>query len=190
MTTLIDYDKLNSANPKEKYGCAKVLIRIAQENPLLLYPDFPLWSEMLEHANNILKWTAIDLIGYLSAIDTENKINDLFPVLRTLLHGGQLITCNHAIFTFGLIGKNKPEYTRQVIDELLAIQNDTFDTDECKAIATGKVLDVFKSYGPNLRDTPEVLAFVREATSSRRDSTKKKAESLLKIIVNNDPTSR
>ena len=145
---------------------------------------------MLEHANNILKWTAIDLIGYLSAIDTENKINDLFPVLRTLLHGGQLITCNHAIFTFGLIGKNKPEYTRQVIDELLAIQNDTFDTDECKAIATGKVLDVFKSYGPNLRDTPEVLAFVREATSSRRDSTKKKAESLLKKIVNNDPTSR
>ena len=168
MTTLIDYDKLNSANPQEKYGCAKVLIRIAQENPLLLYPDFPLWSEMLEHANTILK----------------------FPVLRTLLHGGQLITCNHAIFTFGLIGKNKPEYTRQVIDELLAIQNDTFDTDECKAIATGKVLDVFKSYGPNLRDTPEVLAFVREATSSRRDSTKKKAESLLKKIVNNDPTSR
>lgn len=190
MTTLIDYDKLNSANPKEKYGCAKVLIRITQENPLLLYPDFSLWCEMLEHANNILKWTAIDLIGYISAIDSENKINDIFPVLRTLLHGGQLITCNHAIFTFGLIGKNKPEYTRQVIDELLAIQNDTFDTDECKAIAMGKVLEVFKSYGPNLRNTPEVLAFVREATSSRRDSTRKKAESLLKKLVKNDPTSR
>ena len=107
MITKTDLDKLNSQNSKIKYGFAKELLKIGSEKPEQLYEHFDYWAELMTSDNNILKWTAIDIMGYLSAVDKDNRIDSLMTDLIKLLHGGVLITCNHSIFALGLIAQNK-----------------------------------------------------------------------------------
>lgn len=182
MITNTDLDKLNSKNPKIKYGFAKELLKIGSQNPKQLYQHFDYFAELLTSDNNILKWTAVDLIGYLSVVDKDNKVDSLMPDLIKFLHGGVLITCNHSIFALGLIAQNKPNFKEKIINELITISNDKFETEECKNIATGKVLEAIKPFVADIKNNKAVLIFVENATKSERNSTKKKAEQLLKKI--------
>jgi hypothetical protein len=83
----LDLDKLKSKDPKVKYGFTKELLNLGKGKPGLLYEYFDYWVEMLKSENNIFKWTATDLIGYLSAVDRENKsvrqIENLFDLLHS-----------------------------------------------------------------------------------------------------------
>lgn len=133
----------------------------------------------MESDNTIFKWTAIDIIGYLSNVDKEDKIVEKINDLFNLLHAGKLITCNHAIFALGLIAQNKHHYLPQIIDELLAVSIDKFDTAGCKNIATGKVLDTLKLFLGEIRNDQKVVEFIRTATKKSRNSTKRKAEQLI-----------
>ena len=182
MITKTDLAKLNSQNPKIKYGFAKELLKIGSEKPELLYEHFDYWVELLSSDNNILKWTAIDIIGYLSAVDKDNRIDGLMSDLIKMLHGGVLITCNHAIFALGLISQNKPNFKEKIIKELIAVSHDNFETNECKNIAIGKVLEAIKPFVSDLKNNQSFMTFIENATKLERNSTKKKAEQLLKKI--------
>ncbi len=182
MITNNDLNKLKSPAPKIKYGFAKELLKTGATHPELLYPHLNFLTTLIHEKNNILKWTGIDLIGYLSAVDTKNKTGKQIPALITLLHGGHLITCNHAIFALGLIAQNKPQYKKEIIEELLLISKDKFDTAECKNIATGKVLDVFKLLLTDIKENKKVIRFIQNATKNTRNATKKKAIHLIAKI--------
>ena len=103
MDMTLDFDRLYSKDPGVKYGFTKELLNIASNNPESLYNHFDHFREMLRSDNNIIKWTAIDIIGYLSAVGVDNKTDNKINNLIKLLHDGKLITCNHAIFAPGLI---------------------------------------------------------------------------------------
>jgi len=182
MITKADLDKLNSKDPKIKYGFAKELLKISSENPEQLYEYFDYWAKLMTSDNNILKWTAIDLIGYLAAVDKDNRIDSLIPDLLKHLHGGVLITSNHSIFALGLIYQNKPNFREKILEELISISKDNFETDECKNIATGKVLETIKPFVADIKNNKSVITFVENATKSDRNATRKRAEQLLKKI--------
>ena len=185
MITKTDLNKLNSQNPQINYGFAKELLKIGSENPEQLYEHFDYWAKLIKSNNNILKWTAIDIVGYLSAVDKDNRIDPLIPDLINYLHGGVLITCNHSIFALGLISQNKPNFKEKTINELISISQDNFKTNECKNIAIGKVLEVIKPFAAEIKNNISVITFIENATKSERNSTKKKAEQLLKKIIDN-----
>jgi len=182
-TKTLDLDKLSSNDPKVKYGFAKELLKIGADTPVLLYDHLDYWTKMLMSDNNILKWTAIDIIGYLSTVDKENKIDKLINDLLFYLHGGHLITCNHAIFALGLIAQNKPDHRSGLIQELLAISKDTFDTEECKNIATGKVLATLNNFMDDIKKNKEAIDFINQAKKCNRNATVKKADLLLKKLT-------
>jgi hypothetical protein len=186
MITKIDLEKLNSRDPKIKYGFAKELVKIGSEKPELLYEHFDYWVKLMASDNNILKWTAIDIIGYLSAIDEENRIKGTMSKLVKMLHSGVLIKCNHAIFALGLIYQNKPDLRKKIINEFIAISHDKFETEECKNIAIGKVLEAIKPFVADLKENKSVVSFIENATKSERNATKKKAEQLLKKLQKSD----
>lgn len=183
MQTTLNFDKLKSADPKIKYGFAKELLKIGAAKPELLYDYFDIFVSLLKEKNNILKWAGIDLIGYLSAVDRDNKVDNQIPALKKLLHGGHLIASNHVIFSFGLIAQYKPAYKTEIIKELLRVDKDSFDTAECKNIATGKVLDVFNQLIADIKDNKATIRFIRKAAENKRSSTKKKAIRLISKIT-------
>lgn len=178
----MNLDKLNSTDPKVKYGFAKELLEIAATTPALLYGDYDALIVLAKEKNNILKWTGIDLIGHLSSVDKEDKTDRYIPLLFKLLHGGHLITSNHAIFSLGHIAQNKPSYKDKIIAELIRVSHDSFDTEECRNIATGKVLDVFKQLMEDIKGNKSVLDFIQKATLNERNSTKQKAVRLLNVF--------
>jgi len=182
MTSTFDFDKLKSSDPKIKYGFAKELLNIGSENPQQLYKHLDFLLKLLDEQNNILKWTGIDLMGYLSSIDQGNKIDGCIQQLVKLLHSGHLITCNHATFALGLIAQNKPQFKLKIFKELLLVDQDVFDTNECKNIAIGKVLEVFKSLISDIMNNKEAIDFINRATENSRNATKKKAILLLNKI--------
>jgi hypothetical protein len=179
----LDLDKLRSKDPRIKYGFAKELLKIGSNNPELLYSHLDYWIKIMGSDNNILKWTAIDIIGYISAIDQENKTDKLINNLFLFLHGGRLITCNHAIFSLGLIAKNKPVHRTAIINELIAVSKDTFETEECKNIAIGKVLLALTDFLNDIKNSMEAMEFIMLAKKSTRKATSKKAEVLLKKLI-------
>lgn len=179
---MINLKDLSSNDPKVKYGCAKNLLSIAKDDPNKIYPFINFFDELMDNENNILKWTAIDIIGLLSKIDKEKKVDKQIYKLFSLLNAGKMITANHAIEALASIASSKPEYQTKITDELLKVEHYTYDTDECLNIALGKTITAISSYFDKLKDKKAVIEFVKRQTKNKRNATKKKAEQFLKIL--------
>jgi hypothetical protein len=159
-TKTLDLDKLDSKDPKIKYGFAKELIKIGKSDPKLLYDYFDFWASLITS-------------------DRDDRLPGQIENLFKILHSGNLITCNHAVFALGLLAKNIPTQRTRIIKELVTISRDTFETEECRAIATGKVIETIKDFTGEIVDNQDVLEFIKKAQFSQRNATKKKAESLM-----------
>ena len=171
----IDLSKLQSDDPKVKYGLSKELLQIGRETPKILYPYVAEWTRLLTQDNQILKWTAIDIIGYLSSVDTEDKIDALVDDLIQFLHGGHLITISHAISSLAMIAGNKPRHGNKIWSELFDIRSNPFKSDTCRDIATGKVLDALKVFPLDEIDPIELDNFVGVAEKCEWNATRQKA---------------
>jgi len=182
MEEKINLDDLSSKDPGVKFGCAKKLLSIARNNPSSLYLDIDFFIKILDSGNHILKWTAIDIIGNLSRVDKDNKVDKLIRKMYGYLNSGELITVNHAISALSDIALAKPEYQDDIISELLKVEHYSYPTDECRNIAIGKVILAFGNYSDKLVNNKEVIAFVSRQTKNRRSATAKKAEQLLKKL--------
>lgn len=182
-----DLKNLESRDPNVKYGPVKKLLKTGAEKPELLYDHFDGWIALLDNPNSILKWMAIDIIGYLSDIDSRKKVDRYIPKLRKLLRTGQFVTSAHAIFALGLIAQNKPEQRSRIIRDLVTIRDIPFETEECRNIATGKAIEAMEHVTEDVRKSKAAMAFVRQATANSRTGTQRKAERLLKQLRVRNP---
>lgn len=178
----INLNDFSSTNAKIKYACAKQAIAISKDNPTKLYPDFDFFVKLLDSPNNILKWTAIQVIGNLSKVDGKEKIDELLSRILGFLKLGQLITANNAILALTAIACNKPKHSNKIIKELLGVKNYGFETSECKNIVIGKVLLAFDRLQDQIRDKKEALLFIEKQINNPRNATGKKARILSKKI--------
>ena len=181
-TDKIDLADLQSDSAEVKYCCAKNLIAIAREDPSRLYPHMDAFVKLLDGDNNVLKWTAIIVIGNLARVDREKKVDSLVGRLVGFLNAGKLITANNAAVALAAIAIAKPQYQRQITEELLKVEHYEYDTDECRNIAIGKVIESIGSYFNQLEDKTAVIEFARRQADNTRNATRKKAERLLKKL--------
>jgi len=72
------FDGISSENPSVKFKSAKILRIISERNPQILYSRMDFFVNLLDSENNILKWIAIDVIGNLTPVDSENKFDKMF----------------------------------------------------------------------------------------------------------------
>jgi len=176
----LNFKDLSSDNPKIKYGCAKKLVAQAQNHPDKLYPHLDYFVKMLDHENQILKWTAIDIIGNLAKSDKMKNFDRILKKLFRLLNTGKLITAGHAITALAGIAKAKPKYQRKITDELLKVERYKYDTEECRNIVIGIVINAIGPFYADLKDKKAVIEFAKRQQKNRRNATRKKAERLLK----------
>jgi hypothetical protein len=181
-TYKMDFQDLQSDNPKVKYGCTKKLLEIGQRNPDQLYSHIEYFIELLDNKNQIIRWMAIDIIGFLAKVDKKKRIDQLMERLFGLLKEGKLITTNHAIATLAQVALAKSGFQKEITEELLKVEDYNFDTEECRNIALGKVIVALDSYSEKMKDTRAVIEFAKRQTRNRRNATKKKAERLLKRL--------
>jgi hypothetical protein len=180
----LDFGLLHSPDPKTKYGFAKELTTTAAKHPQTIYPHLPALLPLLDGDNQILKWTVIDIIGRLAAVDAEGIVRHQVPQLLRFLQLGELIGCNHAIFALGLIAQAMPDARESILRELLRVADVQFESEECQAIAIGKVVDVLQKFESEVLQSPQAQQFVLMACASKRNATAKRAMKLQKRLVN------
>lgn len=178
----LDLAKLNSKDPKEKFGFAKELLIIGKNDPEQLYPYFDRWERLLEENNNVLRWTGIDILGFLASVDSENRVDPKIVEIIDFYRSGHLVTSNHAIFAMGLIAKHKPKHRDWLLNELLSIREMSYDTEDCLDIATGKVLLTLMDFSEDLKGNPKAMGLIQSARNCNWNATQKKAEVLFKKI--------
>ncbi len=182
LTSKVNLADLSSSDAKIRYGCARNLLTVAKHNPTELYPNIARFVELLNGANKIIKWTAIDIIGLLSQVDKEKKVDKLLGRLFELLSDGNMITANHAIAALANIALTKHEFQKEITAELLKVEQYDYETNECRNIALGKVILAISQYFRQLEDKSAVIDFVKRQTGNTRNATKKKAERFLRNL--------
>ena len=170
----------SAPNPKVKYGSVRDLLAAARIRPEAVYPHFDRFVELLKSQNNILKWTAIDVIGLLSKVDKENKVDAMVGKLTTLVKEGKFITANHAISALSAIASAKPRFKQKVAVALLKAEQYKYETTECKNIVLGKVIEAIRPIAASVASKNEIIGFVKRQTRNARSSTRKKAQQFLK----------
>lgn len=184
MSKILSFDKLSESDQQIKHRFLKELLKIASESPENLYNHLNKISELLDSDNKIMKLTGIELIGYLSSVDTENKIYIFIKRLIKYLHSRDLIISSHAISALIIIAQNKPRSRKKIINEFLLIENGNFKTEDCKNILIGKVLEAFKRLLPLIGFDERVVEFAVKAKFNKRSLTRNKAEELiLKLLL-------
>ncbi len=174
------FEELSSTDARVKYGAAKALLSAAKEDATGLYPHAEFFEKLLDSDNNILKWTAIDVIGCMAAVDTDRRIAKTTGKLVSFLSAGKMITANHAIAALARFAASFPDQRESITRDLIAVERCTYDTDECRNIALGNVVLAFDSYFAQLADKRAVVAFVEGQTANTRNATAKKAQAFLK----------
>ncbi len=178
----IRLERLSSSDPKIKFGTAKKLIELAKTHPESLYPAFDSIVPILDDQNNIIKWSAIDAIGYLACVDENHLVDSLLPKLCSYLRCGRMITANHAIAALGRIAAARPELQAEITAELLKVDRYRYDTKECNNIAVGKTLEAIASYSDEVKSSARIRSFARRQLKNTRNATKRKAEKLLRKL--------
>jgi hypothetical protein len=172
---------VSAEDAKVRFGSAKALRVISEKNPQLLYPRMSFFADLLDSENNILKWIAIDIIGNLTAADTDDEFNRLFEKFYGYLHEGSLITAGHVVDSSGSIALSKPDLAGKITHRLLAVEGVPLPTTECRNILAGKAIRAFGVYFDKIesKDKDRVLSFVRRQLRNSRNATRTRAEKFL-----------
>ena len=172
-------DGLSSETARIRLGCAKVLSLTSRKQPVLLYPQIDFFIQLLDSDNSILKWNAIDIVANLTLVDSENIFNRHFVKYYSLISDESMITAAHVVDNSGKIALAKPELTEKITDELLGVEEHTYQTTECRNILLGKVILAIDQYFDHIEDKDKVIPLIKRQLKNSRNATRVKAEKFL-----------
>ncbi len=173
------FQGLSPENKRIKNRSAKILRIVSGKNPEIVYPKISVFIDLIDGKDTILKWIAIDVIGNLAPVDTENQFTKIFKKFYTFLSDESMITAGHVIDNSGKIARAKPELSKKITTELLKVEKIPRNN-ECKNILLGKVILAFDLYFDQIEDKEKIHSFVQRQLENPRNATRLKAEKFLK----------
>lgn len=167
-----------------KFQAEKVIRKISEEKPILIYPYFERIGALLDSKNSFIRLGAILTIPNLLSVDSEHlwkKIRDRY--LQTYR------ATSISEFGNGIKGIEKildayPEEENTIIPLLLSIENHIFlhkgeQSHECLNVARGQIIGVFDELYESSFFKSEMILFADENKNNERKTVKAKAEKFL-----------
>ena len=173
---------VHSAKAAVRYGCAKVLMDLSEENPEKLYPYLDSFIALLDSKYRILTWNALAIIANLTRVDTDKKFDAIFGKYYSFLDNDYMVTVANVVGNSGKIALAKPYLIPRITDKLLEVEELSTTphlTEECKRViaqATIKSLDMFFD---RIDQKDRVISFVKSHLDSPRKSLRTTAENFL-----------
>jgi len=177
---------VSSENPNIKFKSAKTLRLVSEKNPEILCPKIDFFINLLDSENNVIKWTAMDIIANLATVDTKNRFDKIFNKYYSLLSAKSMITIGHVIDNSAKIAKAKPSLTKTITKKLLQIEGIPTKppiTEECRNILIGKTIQAFEEYCDQIENKTDIISFTKRQLNNPRNATRTKAQRLLKKIT-------
>lgn len=134
-----------------KYACSKMIRKISETRPDIIYPYFEVISHWLTHKNSFIKWDGILTLSNLAKVDVEDKFNLIYKDYFSLVQDPQMITAANVIGNAWKIVLAKPECENDISHRLLEVPDITYlykgeISPECNYIVCGNVLESFDQY--------------------------------------------
>jgi len=169
-------DGLASPEARTKYGSAKQLCRLSEQDPDLLYPRFDFFVHLLDGEIRILRWNSSRILGHLARVDSEGRIDKLLDRYLAPITGHELIAAANTIQGAADIALAKPHLADRIAREIVKVGRANYATPECRNVAAGHAIQALDRFFEHIQNKKAVLAFVESQLKNSRPATRKKAE--------------
>ena len=174
---------VSSSKAAVRYGCAKVLMDLSEEQPERLYPHMDSFIALLDSKYRILVWNAMAIIANLARVDRDKKLDAAFGKYYGFLNDEYMVTVANVVGNSGKIALAKPYLVQKITSELLKIEKISTTphlTAECKRVITEKTIEFFDLFFDRIEAKDRVVSFVKQNQNSSRKSLRTKAGNFLK----------
>ena len=169
-------DGLGHGDKRVQNGCSELASLIAIDEPKLIYPYLDLFIEKLDAKAPVQRWEAVNVIGLLAKVDTENSIPEYIPLIIPFLEEKSIVLANYAAQSLSMIAKEYPESAENIFDTLIA-KSPLFTDNKIGFII--EYMTYFMGY-ESLR--PRIRNFVEPYTRSEIGVVKRKARKTVKEL--------
>jgi hypothetical protein len=171
-------DGVVSKDDAYRYNCFKVLFQISENQPLVLYPEWGYFVELLRSSNAYHRSTALQLVANLTGVDEENRFEDIFDQYFDLLNDEKVMTTRYLARSAGRIARAKPHLQARITEGLLGIDG-THHAPGRKDLIKADIIQSFEEFFEDAGDKERILAFVEKQLGCSSPKTRKAAKAFL-----------
>lgn len=185
-------ESLLISKERVRYNSFKILERVIDIKPGLLYPQWDYFTTLLVSDSIYKKYMAVYLITEL-VIQLKNaadKLEQIFEPLFDLLKGDETIPAAHLALNAGKLAKAKPHLQHRITEKLLHI--DQVHHGDKLALVKANIIEAFDEYFDALTDKveqAEIIQFVDAQLESESPKARKLAKTFLKKHKATQPQS-
>ena len=174
---------ISSSKAAIRYGCAKGVMALSEEQPNTLYQYMDFFIDLLDSKYRILTWNAMAIIANLTTVDTENKFDAIFNKYFDFVNDEYMVTVANVVGHAGKIAIAKPYLSDNIANELLKVETIALTphlTEECKRVIAERAIKSFTMFVDQIEHIEKVIAFVERHRLSARSTLQKEAAKFLK----------
>jgi hypothetical protein len=161
-----------------RYNCFKVLLQISENQPLVLYPEWNYFVELMGSSNSYHRSIALQIIANLTRVDDENRFDGIFDQYFDLLDDEKVVTARYLAQSAGRIVRAKPHLQARITERLLGIDG-THHAQGRKDLIKADIIQSFEEFFEDSRDKEEILTFVENQLGCSSPKTRKAAKAFL-----------
>lgn len=173
---------VTSTNEPYRYNCSKVLSRISEQDPELLYPEWKRFEMLFRSENSFHRAIAVYVIARLARVDVKKQFEKIFARYFGMLDDESLMIARYVAQNAGRIAKSKPALMNRITSELLKVEKTHFDQGR-RDLIFSDVLESFEEYFEESKDKEKIIALAKRLEHSRSPRAKKTAKQFLQRHV-------
>lgn len=168
-----------------KFNAEKIIRKISEENPNLLYPYFERIALLIESENTFIRWGFMLTLPNLLKVDTDIKWEKVSRKYLSLLDSTSIETFGNAVSGIWKILEAYPELEKDIVPKLLNIEERYFlhkgeVSPECMNIAKGQIIECFDRLYDKSPYKSQMLTFVQANLENSRKPVQGKAKRFMK----------
>ncbi len=168
-----------------KYQAEKIIRKISDKSPLMIYKFFERIAALLDCSNNFIKWGAILIIPNLLEVDKEHLWFKVRARYFETYRATQIVEFGNGVKGIDKILASYPEEEFLLVPLLLSIDQHTFlykgeVSKECHNVAIGQIIEMFDKIYPKSLYKKEMILFVEKNIYNERKTVRAKAYKFLK----------
>lgn len=185
LKSLID---IESTEPSTvKFAAEKAVRSISESNPKIFEGMEAEIFSLLKSENTFIRLGNIVTCANLAVLSSDKILELLREDYIPFLYSANIAEFGNAVKGIPKIISVFPSLEEKLIPPLFEISERVFihkgkHSDECRNVAAGKVMEVFEKIGKNSPYRQEMLNFAENNLTNTRNSTKRKAEKLVKKL--------
>jgi len=165
-------------NETYRYNCYKVISKIAQNQPAVLYPYWDYFVGLFGHDNSYHRMAAVNIIADLVKADNEGKFENIFNDYFDFLDDEKIVVARYLAKNAGKIAKCKHHLLKKITERLLNV-DETHHTEDRKDLLKSDIIESFDYFFADSDDKEEILAFAKAQLDCSSPRTRKIARDLL-----------